>query len=171
MRTEAWWAVRDVFALAALAIGTATAGVARAEPGPWIVGVDGEASVIGESFGTRAEVAWRLGPAGTVSHLRAAIGVLPGPEFTFVPVSLGYRALWRADRTVQPFAGAGWENQHFVISNAPTEHRWLVLYVEGGCGFAVAPQVTLGLATSLDWSFVRDQGAGLQLRGTVSYRL
>lgn len=169
MRTER--ALLTAAAVAAVTIATLAARPASAEEaGRWIAQLDGEASVVGASFGVRGELLWRIGAPGTASHLRASAGFLPGPELTFVPAGLGYRAIWRSTRTVQPFAGGGWESQHFLISDAPTVHRWLAIYLEGGSGFALTPQLSLGLGTSLDFSILRSRGPGLQLRGFAAWR-
>jgi hypothetical protein len=163
MRTE------RLLVVAALAC---AAGPARADdaPGRWTVQLDAEASVIGESYGPRAELLWRVGGAYAVSHVRIAAGYLVGPELSLAPISLGYRAVFRGARRIQPWVGAGWENHHFVLDATPDVHRWLVLYVEGGCGVEVRPRLTLGVATSLDLALLRDIGPGLQLRAYAAWR-
>lgn len=122
-----------------------------------------EASVVGLSFGPRAELLYRLGPPGTVSHARTTIGVLIGPEFVFMPLGIGYRALFRQAKTVQPFVGLGYE-AHFFFTEGPVFAQWTAIYLEGGTGFAINDQVTVGGALSVDWTLTGERGPGLQAR-------
>ena len=55
--------------------------VARPLDRPFTALLDFEVSIIGLSFGPRAELLYRLGPPGSVSHLRTTVGALVGPEF------------------------------------------------------------------------------------------
>lgn len=128
-----------------------------------------EASVVGFSIGPRAEFLWRPGAAGTVSNLRVHAGVLGGPEFVFVPIGVGYRAVFGSSGLVQPFAGGGYE-AHFFITEGPLFAQLATIYVEGGCGFAVDERFSAGVATSLDWTFAGERGPGLQLRLFGGYR-
>jgi hypothetical protein len=45
-----------------------------------------------------------------------------------------------------------------------------VLYVEGGCAFALSPRLSLGAATSADLALLRDIGPGLQVRTFAAWR-
>lgn len=99
------------------------------------------ALLLGLSFGPRAELLSRFGRPGTVSHLRTTVGVLPGPELVFVPIGIGYRAVFGDGSLVQPFAGTG--------------------HVE---------RLSVGLATSLDWTFAGERGPGLQGRVFAGWR-
>ena len=118
----------------------------------------------GLSFGPRAELLYRLGGPGTVSHLRTTAGMLVGPEFVFVPVGLGYRAVFRQDKTVQPLAGLGYEAHFFVTHGGPVFARWAAVYFEGGVGFALNDRFSLGGAASLDWGLIGEPGPGIQTR-------
>jgi hypothetical protein len=128
-----------------------------------------EASLVGLSFGPRAEFLWRMGEPGTVSHLRVHLGVLDGPEFVFVPMGVGYRAVFREDLTVQPFVGLGYE-AHFFLTDGPVYSQLASVNFEGGCGFAINELFSAGLGTSLDWTVVGERGPGLQLRMFGGYR-
>ncbi len=123
-----------------------------------------EASVVGFSLGPRAELLYRLGAPGSVSHLRTTTGALIGPEFVFVPVGVGYRAVFRQDKTVQPLVGLGYEAHCFFTHEGPVFAQWATVYLEGGVGFALDDRFSLGGAVSADWSFANEPGPGLQGR-------
>lgn len=122
-----------------------------------------EASVVGLSFGPRAEFLWRFGGPGSVSRLRTTVGVMPGPEFVFVPIGIGYRAAFREHALVRPFGGLGYE-AHFFVTDGPAYAQWAAIYFEGGCAFGLTDRVSVGAATSLDWTFAGERGPGLQGR-------
>ncbi len=149
--------------LAAEAAGPPPAPAAPAPDRPFTALLGVEASIIGLSFGPRAEMLYRLGPPGSVSHLRTTLGVLVGPEFVFVPVGLGYRAVFRQGKTVQPLVGLGYE-AHFFVTEGPVFVQWATVYLEGGAGFAITDRFSVGAAVSLDWSFAGEGGPGLQTR-------
>jgi hypothetical protein len=130
---------------------------------PFTALLDLEASVIGLSFGPRAELLRRLGAPGSVSHLRTTLGVLSGPEFVFVPMGLGYRAVFREGKTVQPLVGLGYE-AHFFVTKGPIFVQWAAVYLEAGSGFAITDRLSVGTAVSVDWSFAVEGGPGLQTR-------
>ncbi len=128
-----------------------------------------EASIVGLSFGPRAELLYRLGPPGSVSHVRTTVGVLIGPEFVFVPAGLGYRAVFREGKTVQPLVGLGYE-AHFFFTKGPIFAQWATVYLEAGSGFAITDRVSIGAAISADWSFAGEGGPGLQTRLFSGFR-
>jgi hypothetical protein len=163
MRTEALTAV----------VGCATllsAGTARAEG--WLdhfeFGLAPEITLVGLAGGARAQVHWRPGGPRTVSRLLLAPGVLIGPEFDYVPVALGYRAIFRAGSIVRPMVGAGLEYQHRWVDDAPAA-RQLAFYLEFGSLFAVAPQWNVGIAAGMDVTFVGGMGFGLLGRAIVTW--
>lgn len=122
-----------------------------------------EASVVGLSFGPRAEFLWRFGAPGSVSRLRTTLGVLPGPELVFVPLGIGYRAVFREHAIVRPFGGLGYE-AHFFLTDGPAYAQWAAIYFEGGCAFGLTDRISVGATTSLDWTFIGERGPGLQGR-------
>jgi hypothetical protein len=137
--------------------------VHRAPNAPFTALLGLEVSLIGLSYGPRAEMLWRFGGAGTVSHLRTTIGVLPGPELVFVPIGLGYRAVFRQAHLVQPFLGLGWE-AHFFLHDGPLFAQSSAVYLETGLGFAISDRALLGCALSLDWTVAGERGPGIQER-------
>ena len=165
---------------AAFAVAMLSAGAARAEDeasrlppadrrGPYTAILGAEASVVGLSFGPRAELLWRPGAAGTVSHLRTTVGALAGPELVFVPIGVGYRAVFREQKALRPFAGAGYE-AHFFLTDGPAYAQWAAIYVEGGASLAIVDRFSLGLGTSLDWTVAGERGPGLQGRLFGAYQ-
>ncbi len=134
---------------------------ARRRPFAALLGV--EASVVGLSFGPRAEFLWRFGAPGSVSRLRTTLGILPGPEFVFVPMGIGYRAVFREHAIVRPFGGLGYE-AHFFLTDGPAYAQWASIYFEGGCSLGLSDRLSVGAAASLDWTFAGERGPGLQGR-------
>lgn len=128
------------------------------------VGLGLETAIVGLSFGVRPELQYRLGPPGTISHFRTSVGLLFGPEFTFVPVSIGYRAVFRQGKTVQPLLGTGLQSNFFLVSGGPVFAQLGVFYLEGGSGFALNDRLSIGAAASLEWAFIGEPGPGLALR-------
>ena len=136
---------------------------------PYTVTAGLELSIIGLSFGERAEFLWRMGGPGSFSHLRVHVGALAGPEFVFVPMGLGYRAQFREDMTVQPFIGVGYE-AHFFLTDGPVFSQLAAIYAELGCAFAIDDRFSVGAGASLDWTFAGERGPGLQTRLFTGYR-
>lgn len=128
-----------------------------------------EVTLVGLTWGVRPELLVRPGEVGTVSRLRVAVGVFIGRDQVFLPLSLGYRAVFRQGRIVQPAVGAGLELQHRLVSDlAPV--RQFGVYVEGGVGFAVSPRLSLGLMVALDLMLVGGPGIGLGPRLFAGWR-
>jgi hypothetical protein len=128
-----------------------------------------ELSIVGLSFGQRSEFLWRMGGPGSVSHMRVHLGMLAGPEFVFVPMGLGYRAIFREDMTVQPFIGLGYE-AHFFLTDGPVFSQLATVYGELGCGFAIDDDFSVGAGLSVDWTVAGERGPGLQTRLFTGYR-
>ncbi len=129
-----------------------------------------EVTLVGLAVGLRPELLYRLGPPGTVSHLRTSVGLLFGPEFTLVPASIGYRAVWRQDKTVQPIFGAGWQSNFFLVSSGNVFSQLGVVYFEGGSAFAVNNRISAGALATLDWSFINERGPGLGVRAFGTWK-
>jgi hypothetical protein len=173
MRTEAL--------LVALLPALALAQAPEAEPGAtapgnddlaarFEVGVPAEVTLVGLTAGLRPEVLFRFGAPGTASRLRFAVGVLAGPEQLFVPLSLGYRAVYRQGELVQPVFGVGLELQHRFAFDLPVV-RAFGLYLEGGVGFEVAPGWSVGALLAVDVMVVGMPGFGFGPRAFFTARL
>ncbi len=144
---------------------------ALADEGAFSVGVPIELDVVGFVVGPRPELLWRPGSAGSVSHVRVALGALFGPEYGYFPAALGWRGRFRHGARVQPFVGAGAELQTFVALDAAPYWR-LGWYLEGGVDvrligahhvtLQVAPDLSVGnhlgvgLSTRIGWRFDLD---------------
>ncbi|MFZ5442500.1 MAG: hypothetical protein ACOZQL_20995 [Myxococcota bacterium] len=146
-----------------------TASRAQAQESRFEVALPVEVTLIGLTAGVRPEVLFRPGEPGTVSRLRLAIGVLGGPDQLFVPVSLGYRAVFRQEHVVQPTLGLGLEVQHRAVFDFPLVQQF-GLYVEAGCGFAVTKQLSLGAMLAVDVMFLGGPGLGIGPRLWAGWR-
>ena len=151
----------------------ALAGAPAAEAGPALTRfelvVPAEVTLVGLTFGVRPELLFRLGEEGTRSRLRLAAGLFIGPEHTFVPVSFGYRALFRQGATVQPIVGLGVEFQQRFVSDLPTVRQGAV-YVEGGVSFELTARWSVGAMISIDVSLLGGAGASVDPRLHLGYR-
>ncbi|MBL8921338.1 MAG: hypothetical protein JNJ54_20935 [Myxococcaceae bacterium] len=128
-----------------------------------------EVTLVGLTWGVRPELLIRPGEAGTVSRVRVAVGVFAGKDQVFLPLSVGYRAVFRQGRLVQPAVGAGLELQHRLVSDLAAVRQFGV-YVEGGVGFSVTPRLSFGLMVSLDLMLVGGPGIGLGPRLFAGWR-
>lgn len=134
------------------------------------LGVPAEVTLVGLTAGLRPEVLFRPGGTGRVSRVRLAVGFFAGPEQFFLPVSLGYRAVFRQAKVVQPLVGAGLELQHrFVSDLAPV--RAFGAYLEGGVGFEVAAGWSVGALLAVDVMVVGMPGFGFGPRAFFTARL
>lgn len=137
---------------------------------PWLeLGLHGEVTIVGLTYGVRPELLFRLGPEGSASRLRLSFGILGGPDQLFVPVSLGYRAMYRQHATVQPLFGVGLELQNRLVSDADPV-RQFGLYLEGGVGFAFLERFSVGAVLGLDVMFFGGPGVGLGPRVFLTWR-
>lgn len=148
-------------------------GQARAEP--WsdrtrlTISLPAEVTLVGLTAGVRPELLYRFCDPSARSRVRFAIGLLDGPEQFFMPISLGYRAIFRQSGTVQPQLGAGLELQHRFVSDFHAV-RQFGFYVEGGVGFAFDARLAVGAMVALDVMMYGGPGAGLGPRVFVSWR-
>lgn len=173
MRTSALLLSVALVARAALADGPALAAAAPQEAATpsWLeAGLHGEVTVVGLTYGVRGELLFRLGPPGVASRLRLSLGVLGGPDQVFMPVSLGYRAVYRQHATVRPLFGVGLEVQHRLVSDADLVRQYGV-YLEGGVAFALTPRLSLGALLGLDVMVFGGPGVGLGPRAFLTWRL
>lgn len=161
MRTEAL----------ALVLAASGALAQEAKTPTWLeLGLHGEATLVGLTWGARAELLFRLGPEGTASRLRLSVGVLGGPDQLFIPVSLGWRAVYRQHATVRPIFGAGLELQNRLATGHDIV-RLYGAYLEGGVGFALAGgRFTVGALAGLDVMLFGGPGVGLGPRVFVTWR-
>ena len=128
-----------------------------------------EYDLVGDNFGLRLEGLWHPGSRGRNS-LRAAVGVLPGPEYLFVPFSLGWRLRTGPDAPhLHALFGAGAEAQLFVISDhAPVARP--MFYGELGAAWSLGPHLDVGALVVPELTLINVPGIGLGFRGCVWWR-
>ena len=139
-------------------------------PARFTIAVPAEVTVVGLTYGVRPEVLYRFGGAAAVSRLRLAVGVLEGPDQWFVPLSFGYRAVFRQAHRVQPAVGGGLELQHRLVSDFHAVRQYGV-YVEGGLGVALDRRWSVGAMVAIDVMLYGGPGVGLGPRLVVAARL
>ncbi|HEY3450384.1 MAG TPA: hypothetical protein VGK67_28780 [Myxococcales bacterium] len=110
-----------------------------------------EVNLVGLSYGLRLELDYRPFEPGTVSRFRLAVAFDYGAEFFYLPVALGYRAVFRQSGTVRPLVGLGLELQSFFITDAPTIRK-VTGFLEGGVLFAFDAHWEAGLVASLEYA-------------------
>jgi hypothetical protein len=168
MRTRAFAAL--VVLTATLADATAPEVAASSPPTPrFELGVPVEVTLVGLTAGVRPELLVRVGGPSARSRLRAAVGVLIGPEQLFLPFSIGYRSVFRQGLTVQPHVGVGLEVQLRVVTDFPPV-RSAGLYLEGGVGFAFAQRWSAGVSLSVDVMVLGSPGFGFGPRAFLAWR-
>lgn len=136
----------------------------------WELMLSPEVTAVGLSFGLRPELVYRPFERGTASRLTASLGLLWGPEFLYVPVSVGYRAVYRSEKTVRPVLGVGLELQQRIVGDAPWAEQ-LGLYLEGGVLVGLNERASVGLLLRPDVMFVGLAGAGLSARLALGWAL
>lgn len=132
------------------------------------VGVPVEAHLIGAAAGLHPEILWRPFDANGATHLRMSVGVLPGPEYVFVPMDVGVRWVWKPWRFFQPMLGFGLESQSFVVGDGGPFWR-SALYTELGAGVAITDDI--GLAASVVPSFASMGVPGPGMAGRITLTL
>jgi hypothetical protein len=128
-----------------------------------------EATLVGLTFGLRPELLLQPGGPGTVSQIRFALGVFRGPDQTFIPASVGYRAHFRSTQTFQPLVGAGLEMQSRLVNDLPPVNQY-GLYLEGGLAVGLSPSTFLGVMFSADLMFFGGPGFGFGPRLFFGFR-
>lgn len=128
------------------------------------VGAPVEYDLIGSNLGLRPELLWRPIAEDSALNLRAAVGLLPGPEYLYLPASLGVRGEWgrRADWRVRPSAGLGVEAQNFVVTDHSPISR-VGFYAELGAVWVIGQSV-VGLQVAPELSLFNRPGGGMSLR-------
>lgn len=133
-----------------------------------VVAVPAEVNVVGLVGGVRPEVMIRLFDEGSASHIRLAAGLLFGAEYTYVPLALGYRAIYRAGKTIRPTVGVGVEWQSFIISDADAVMR-AALYVDYGVRFELPNNHAISVQLGPDLAMWSEPGVGFSARAGWSY--
>ncbi len=141
-----------------------------ASAAPWWshfeVGLSGEVTIVGLSGGPRAEIMYRPGGLGSAHRLRLAPGILSGPDVNYAPIALGYRAVLRSTKIVQPILGIGMEYQVRWVNDAPAAHQGGI-YAEVGTQFRVGRGVAINVLSGFDFTFIGYGGIGVFFRSGV----
>ena len=169
-RASAAIARHRVAALLALPLLFAAA-PAAAGPPAWThleVGFWPEVTIVGLTGGARLELSYRPGPVGSAHRLRLAPGLLAGPDLNYAPIALGYRAILRSTKTVQPILGIGMEYQLRWVRDAPAAHQGGI-YAEVGLQVAARNDIAVGLLGGFDFTFIGYGGIGVFFRVGVTW--
>lgn len=178
MRTETLCGIATLLAALALAPGIAGAQEASAKKeastGPAFtdrlsVGAGAEVTLVGLAFGVRPELLFRPFRADGIGHLRIAAGVMQGPELTFIPANLGYRAIFSPGRSARAHLGLGLEWQNFFYGGDSPRSR-LAAYAETGFEFEIFDGGWIGLQYAPDFALT-GFGFGFATRVTFRYDL
>ena len=138
------------------------------EPENLSLGVPLEADVVGLAFGVHPELLWRpFDPAGRF-HVRAATGAMVGPELALIPVSLGFRQVFRPEKVLRPGFGAGLQFQSFLPyghSMVPRLDQYYEFY------FDVATSDSLRMTATLSPEFGWVGGFGLGMAARLGVQM
>jgi hypothetical protein len=162
--------MRTELAFAALIAAAPAAASDLLAPDRFSLGLPVEGHVIGAAAGLHPELLWRPFAADGATHVRASIGVLPGLEYTFVPMDLGVRWVWKPWRFFQPLVGVGLESQSFVVGDGGPFSRAAV-YTEVGTGIALTDDLALSASVVPSFAPVGVPGPGLAGRVTLTLDL
>lgn len=153
--------ISTVSLLALLAAGPASAASLDAEH--FTLGIPFEANLVGLAFGAQPELLWRpFSPEGRF-HVRAATGVVAGPELALVPVSLGTRGVFFPTSKVRPGMGLGLKMQTFL----PYGHEAILRldqYFELTLDVKVQDNLRVGVELSPEFGWIGGFGLGMAAR-------
>jgi hypothetical protein len=126
----------------------------------WSVGTPVEVDLVGLAVGLHPEVLYRPFKADGGFHLRAAAGVMAGPELTLLsPLALGIRQELFPRRRVQPGLGTGIQWQSFAVYGDHVHHR-LDMYMELAVHVQVHEDYDVGLQLSPEIGMMGVGGEG-----------
>ena len=122
-----------------------------------------EVSVIGLTVGVRPEFLFQPFQSARWFELRAAAGVLPGPEYLSTPLSVGIRGRY-LDFPVHPLLGIALTQDIYWISDAAPILRGIV-ETDVGLSIDVTPQWAIDAVAYGGWGAIGEPGplAGLRL--------
>lgn len=155
------------FLLASL-VSPAQAGALDADH--FTVGLPIEADLVGLAFGVHPELTWRPFRADGAFHVRAATGVMVGPELALVPLSLGVREVFFPRQMVRPGLGVGVQLQNFFPYGHEPVTR-LDQYLEFSLDVRVQEGLRIAAALSPEFGLVGGFGLGFAARAGITYDL
>ena len=131
------------------------------DPASLSVGVPIEVDIVGLAFGVHPELLWRPIAADSGFHLRAAVGVMAGPELTLIsPLALGLRQEFAPRRMIQPGIGTGLQWQSFAVYGDGVHHR-MDMYMEATIHVEVHEHYDVGLQLSPEIGMMGVSSEGL----------
>lgn len=122
-----------------------------------------QVDLLGLAVGVRPEVLYRPFRATRGANLRFGFGLLPGPEYFFLPIAVGWRQHFVPHHRVTLELGAGYEQQFFFVRDAPAVTRGF-LYTELGLAVRVASRGWLGVQVAPGWAPFSHPGPGIATR-------
>jgi hypothetical protein len=126
----------------------------------WSVGAPVEVDLVGLAVGLHPEVLFRPFTADGGFHLRAAAGVMAGPELTLLsPLALGIRQELFPRKRVQPGLGTGVQWQSFAVYGDHIHHR-LDMYMELAVHVRVHEDYDVGIQLSPEIGMMGIGGEG-----------
>lgn len=134
------------------------------------LGAGAEVDLVGLAYGVRPEVLFRPFEDDGGPHLRLAVGLMAGPELTFLPVAVGYRHIFSEGRRVRAHLGLGYEQQTFWYGGDSPVSR-PAFYAETGWEILVGRKAWLGLQFAPDLAPFSLFGFGFATRVTFRYDL
>ncbi len=137
--------------------------------GDWGFGAALEYDLVGQNAGVRLDGLWHPGDKA-VHAARIGVGVLPGPEYFFLPLSAGWRVRsGGGDAHLHGLFGLGAEAQLFFISDAPPVARPM-FYGEIGAAWALTDHFDVGVLVVPELTLINVPGIGLGFRAGVWWR-
>ncbi len=130
------------------------------------VGLPVEVTLVGLSYGLHPELLYRPFRPDGLLNLRAATGLMVGPELSLVPVSAGLRVSFLREQRFHPGLGVGVQLQTFL----PREHEAVLRldnYYELTASYEVAEGWHAGLQLSPELGVVPNFGLGMAARAGV----
>lgn len=130
---------------------------------PWGFGAAAEYDIVGQNVGVRLDGLWLPGTR-RVNGARVGLGILPGPEYFYLPVSLGWRARTGPNAPhLHALFGAGAQAELFFITDHPMVARQ-TFYGELGGAWSVKDHVDVGLMVVPELTVFGVPGIGLGVR-------
>lgn len=127
------------------------------------LGLPLEANIVGLAFGAHPELLWRpFDPAGRF-QVRAATGVVAGPELALIPISLGIRQMFMPENKFRLGFGAGVQFQNFLPYGHELVPR-LDQYYEFYFDVATSDSLRVTAALSPEFGWVGGFGLGMAAR-------
>ena len=134
---------------------------------PLTYGLPAEFDLLGRNIGVRPELLVGLDDRDA-HHLRVALGLLPGRQYLFVPLSAGWRWIGRPTRDWHPVTGFGAEAQSFwILDGAPVIRS--AFYADLGAAWTLNPGLELSATASPELTVFGVPGVGLSLRAGVRW--